>query len=450
MRRVLVAVLAALLLSIGATAHAHRIDETLQATLLTLAPDRVDGAMRIVPGALVSSRVIAAIDRDGDGVFSPPEQQAYARQVLQDLSITIDGAAVRPTLDSATFPSPAQMRAGVGEIHVDFTVALPAARGDRRLVLENRHRRDESVYLVNVLVPTSAQLGILSQQRNPQQSVYELDFRQTAVRGDTAAPTDGIQAGWQGLQLSNLFHLGMRHIADGTDHLLFLLVLLLPAPLTVSRRRWSGPVAPRDGLVRVLGIVTAFTVGHSITLGLAAVGGIAVPGRAVEVLIALSILVSAAHAWRPIFPGREAAIAGAFGLVHGLAFAATLDHLGVGRWERLAGTLAFNAGIEAMQVLVVAAVLPSLLMIGRSAAYVVVRIAGAAFAGAAALGWIIGRLFDAPVPVDTVVDAVAAHGVAIALALLVAALVIPCGPIRARSSIAPGSATAPGKCPPRP
>jgi hypothetical protein len=73
-----------------------------------------------------------------------------------------------------------------------------------------------------------------------------------------------------------------------------------------------------------------------------ALGIVRVPERPIEVLIAASILVSAVHAFRPIFPGREAWIAAFFGLIHGLAFAATLDRLGLGRWEHLA----FNLGIE--------------------------------------------------------------------------------------------------------
>ncbi len=121
----------------------------------------------------------------------------------------------------------------------------------------------------------------------------------------------GNVAAWlSGVQFSSLFRLGMRHIAEGTDHLLFLLVLLLPAPLLVSGLRWGPPSGVRQSLLRILGIVTAFTIGHSITLSLAALNAVNVPSRPVEVLIAVSILVSAVHACRPIFPGKEAWIAG--------------------------------------------------------------------------------------------------------------------------------------------
>jgi hypothetical protein len=142
----------------------------------------------------------------------------------------------------------------------------------------------------------------------------------------------------------------------------------------------------------------------------------------VEVLIAVSILVSAVHAFRPIFPGKEALSAAFFGLIHGLAFAATLARLGLGRWERFAGILAFNLGIETMQILVVAAVLPSLMLMSRTRAYPILRIGGALFAGTASLGWITERLLDIQTPVDTIVNAFARHAPLIAVNLFLVSL----------------------------
>jgi pimeloyl-ACP methyl ester carboxylesterase len=215
----------------------------------------------------------------------------------------------------------------------------------------------------------------------------------------------------------------MRHIAEGTDHLLFLLALLLPAPLVVSGSNWGPSAGVRQSLLRILGIVTAFTIGHSITLTLAALGAVQVPGRLVEVLIAVSIFVSAMHAMRPIFPGKEAWVAAFFGLIHGLAFAATLDRLGLARWERVAGILAFNLGIEAMQMLVVAAILPSLILMSRTRAYPFLRIGGAVFAGAASAGWIVERILNIETHVDTVVNEFAQHALWIALTLFLASVV---------------------------
>ena len=176
----------------------------------------------------------------------------------------------------------------------------------------------------------------------------------------------------------------MRHIAEGTDHLLFLLVLLFPAPLLVRNARWAGYSEIRPCLLKIAKIVTAFTVGHSLTLAAGAMNLIHVPSRPIEVLIAVSILVSAVHALRPVFPGREPVIAGCFGLVHGMAFATTLAGLGLGRWDRVASIFGFNLGIEAMQLVVVAIALPSLILLSRTRLYPSIRTAGALFAGAVA------------------------------------------------------------------
>jgi hypothetical protein len=214
-----------------------------------------------------------------------------------------------------------------------------------------------------------------------------------------------------------MFRLGMRHIAEGTDHLLFLIALLLPAPLLAVRSRWTTFGGVRRSLIQILRVVTAFTIGHSITLALGASGLVSLPNRPVEVLIAVSILVSAVHALRPLFPGREPMIAAGFGLIHGLAFATTLQKLGVGAWQRIASILGFNLGIETMQLIVVCAILPSLLLSSRTPAYTVLRLTGATFAAFASVGWIFERLFGLNYSVDVVVDSVAQRGEWIAIFL---------------------------------
>ena len=148
---------------------------------------------------------------------------------------------------------------------------------------------------------------------------------------------------WVGLWA--MVQLGIRHIAEGTDHLLFLLVLLLPAPLLVRGGRWGRFGGVRYGVKRLLLIVTAFTIGHSLTLLLGTLGWVRLPSQPVEVLIAVSILVSAVHAVRPLFPGREAWVAAGFGLIHGLAFAGTLVNLRLEAGPMALSILGFNLGI---------------------------------------------------------------------------------------------------------
>src|SRR4051794_5061241 len=88
--------------------------------------------------------------------------------------------------------------------------------------------------------------------------------------------------------------------------------------------------------------------------------------------------------------------------------------LGPGRWERVASILAFNLGIETMQLIVVAATMPSLILLSRTRAYSGWRIAGALFAGLASVGWIAERLLNVHTPIDIVVDSVADHATWIA------------------------------------
>lgn len=142
--------------------------------------------------------------------------------------------------------------------------------------------------------------------------------------------------------------LGLSHITFGIDHLLFVLALVLLV---------------RGGRVLVL-TITAFTVGHSITLSLAALGAIRLPTAPLEVAIAASLLVVAlelAHEGRGGETQRlgrfPQALAFAFGLLHGLAFASALAQIGLPQAEIPLALLAFNVGIELGQLAFVAATL---------------------------------------------------------------------------------------------
>jgi len=190
----------------------------------------------------------------------------------------------------------------------------------------------------------------------------------------------------------SMIKLGMHHIAEGTDHLMFLLVLLLPATLQVNKGKWEGFGGTRNSIYRLLKIVTAFTVGHSITLLLGAIGWVKLPSQPIEILISFSILVSAVHALRPLFPGKEMFISAGFGLVHGLAFAATLSNLHLDARSTALSILGFNLGIELMQLFVVALTVPWLIILSKKTIYKPVRITGAVLATLAAIVWIIQRI----------------------------------------------------------
>lgn len=146
--------------------------------------------------------------------------------------------------------------------------------------------------------------------------------------------------------------LGVEHLLGGYDHLAFLAGLL-----AVSRK-----------LSQVLAVVTAFTLAHSASLALAALGVLTLPARLVEPLVAATLVLVAVENWRrPDAGGARWAFAFAFGLVHGLGFAAALTATGLGRnGAPLAlPLLGFNLGVEVGQIVVAAVVLPLLFGLRR-------------------------------------------------------------------------------------
>lgn len=177
--------------------------------------------------------------------------------------------------------------------------------------------------------------------------------------------------------------LGVEHILSGWDHLLFVIALVL-----LVRRGWA-----------VAGAVTAFTVAHSLTLVGTTLGMVGLPGRSVEVVIALSIVFLALELVRqhdePSLTNRYPwAIAFAFGLFHGFGFAEALREIGLPEGEVPVALLAFNLGVEAGQLAVVVAVLgllEALRHFAQPAIAPAMRIAAYAI-GITASYWLIDRL----------------------------------------------------------
>jgi hypothetical protein len=202
---------------------------------------------------------------------------------------------------------------------------------------------------------------------------------------------------------------GFSHVLDGADHILFLFMLLIPAPLVATAGRWHGESpSGRRGLRKVVHVATAFTMGHSLTLAASALGWVTFSSRWVEVLIAVSVATSALHAMRPLVAHGEVAIAAAFGLVHGLAFAGILDGLELGS-ASLVSLAGFNLGVEAAQLAIIGLTFPSLVLLARHPLYSVVRHGAAAVALVAAVGWIVERLGMLDSPFDAVEDAAVGH-----------------------------------------
>ncbi len=163
---------------------------------------------------------------------------------------------------------------------------------------------------------------------------------------------------------------GFRHVLIGYDHVAFLLLLLLlPAVLCRSATGWTAATDRRAVTLELLKIVTAFTVAHSITLGLAATGTVRLPVQPIELAIAASIVIAGLLNLVPGAARWRLALAFGFGFVHGFGFANALREIDADG-ARLAPMLAgFNVGVELAQLAIVAFVLPVLWMLSRGTGY---------------------------------------------------------------------------------
>ncbi|GMM92200.1 HupE/UreJ family protein [Qipengyuania sp. MTN3-11] len=180
------------------------------------------------------------------------------------------------------------------------------------------------------------------------------------------------------------FAIGVEHILMGWDHLLFVIALVL-----LVTRGWA-----------VVGAATAFTVAHSLTLAAVTLGFAGLPQRPVEALIALSIVFLAVELARG---GRETLtrrlpwlVAFSFGLLHGFGFAGALREIGLPEGEVPAALVSFNLGVEAGQLVVIAAVLAIRWLLSRSAPQVEPRAIRVAAYGIGITGsyWLVERVLS--------------------------------------------------------
>ena len=180
---------------------------------------------------------------------------------------------------------------------------------------------------------------------------------------------------------------GAWHLFTGYDHILFLLTLVVGAS-------WAARHRGRFAALRSMAaIVTAFTVGHSVTLALAAIGGITLDAGWVEAVIALSIVLAAAvNLLRPEAANDRPSVALAFGLVHGFGFSAVLAEVGLPAGHRALALMSFNVGIEVAQLALVALVLVPLMSLAERRWYrPVVATAGSGVAALLGLIWFAER-----------------------------------------------------------
>jgi hypothetical protein len=228
---------------------------------------------------------------------------------------------------------------------------------------------------------------------------YNLDLQKGSSALDSAHPSFSTHQSWTE-RFWEFFRLGAEHLLTGLDHILFLLALIAG-----SRR-----------LREIVLAATTFTLAHSVTFILAALGVVHVPPSFIEPAIALSIAVVAGwHLWRLWRRGRLATdletesrshlsldragwtrlgVVFCFGLVHGIGFAGALGIQQAWSWTLLWSLLVFNVGIETVQLALIAVTFPLLAVLRHRAPTVALWTTGAIAAGVAVAGlvWFVQRL----------------------------------------------------------
>lgn len=321
------------------SADAHRLNEYLQATTVSLYKDHAVLQLRLTAGSDVATKIIGLIDVDGNAIFSNAEQEGYAKSVLGEISVAVNGKRSQALLQSWTFPNATEMKNGLGEIQLTIDIAIPAENILNEIVITNHHQSSTSVYLVNCLLPADTSLHVTRQSRNYDQSVYSLAFT-TASSAANAGQQNAAATSNRAIVKTYFIH-GIKHILSGFDHLLFLCALVLGAA----------------GLWDLIKIVTAFTIAHSITLTLATFGLAHLPSWIVEPLIAASIVfVALQNIYWPQYAGSKVRLITAFffGLFHGLGFAGGLLELMHSMPTQMIwyAILGFSIGVEAGNQLV--------------------------------------------------------------------------------------------------
>ncbi|MCX4766154.1 HupE/UreJ family protein [Streptomyces sp. NBC_01275] len=420
MRRLLpVLLLAALMLVGGPVPSAGAHPMSTSAVLLDIGADRVEGEVQ-----LPLDRLAIAVHRDltASGVLGA-DRAFLTSYVAEHIGASGDDG----TPWTVTLGAPA-VRTIDASAHLVYPLTIrPPADGN---VTDFRLRYDVIVeelltHQVIATVRYDFDRGILKTDDAETLGVFDWDTKSLTVPAGEGSWLRGFAA---------TAALGARHVGEGADHLLFLLMLLVPAPLIAAGGRWrTAAPSPGRSVWRVVHVVTAFAVGHSLTLALAASGVIDLPSRPVETLIALSIAVSAVHALRPLVARGEVLIAAGFGLVHGLAFASLIGDLGLDRGSLVTTLLGFNLGIELTQLLVVALVMPSLLVLARTAVYPVFRIGLAVVGLAFSVSWMLERsTLTSSDPFEGVQTWLVGHplpvAATVAAAAVAARLLAPVGP----------------------
>ncbi|MEW1685084.1 HupE/UreJ family protein [Streptomyces sp. NPDC093594] len=380
----------AALAGFGGPAQAHGFTSTVYADVV-----ETDGRPRTTLELEYDLLVVSAADaedddalfREGTAAFENGDDRSRARVLDDHAKAAVGYVTRRFSLTSGGRPCTAHR---AGDVTMTRREGVPYAV----LVLDWTCADGDGPMLRSTLFPDREQYV----KDTKTIVTYAVDGLSGSAAVDAAHPSFSLDQAWYE-RFAEFFRLGAEHLLTGVDHILFLLALIV------------GSRTPRE----VVLAATSFTLAHSVTFLLAALGLVDVPADVVEPVIAASIAVVAGwHLWRlarradrrPTF-GRghfrldragwtRLAVVFCFGLVHGLGFAGALGIDAAWSWTLLWSLAVFNLGIEAVQLALIGLTFPALAMLRHRAPRAGRLVTGLVAAGVAVMGliWCVQRITE--------------------------------------------------------
>jgi hypothetical protein len=341
--------LACIILLVSMTgAYAHQVGESY--LFLKVFENHLEGRVHTTVSDLDDS---LSIDANGDGKVTEDELKAKLTEATNYISNHVGIAAEGQPLE-LDYTGYEMLKISLGQ-YVVFKYRTPdlAAVPDIIDVRMSVFFDSDPKQRARVVLEENAKTGEINNVER-----VALDF----VPGDSDKPLDLTQKYSPLNEFRRFVWEGIWHIWIGLDHILFLAALVLPAVLILSNSEWSIVANFRPALWNVVKIVTCFTVAHSITFSLAALGVVSLSSRVVESIIALSVFLAAMNNIWPVVKQHTWVIVFVFGLFHGFGFASVFGDL-LSDDALVVPLIGFNVGVEVGQVAILLALFPILFVL---------------------------------------------------------------------------------------
>lgn len=369
-----------------ASAWAHKLGQSY--VYLSIFDQRIEGRVEMPLPELSEVLGLDLPNKETTPELLEPHRAQILEYVTSRLSMQLEGDTEPADL---VFKEPTLFATSAQQYVIYEFVWSGLSRRPEKIEIEYRGFYDQ--------IPAHVGMVIIEQDWRTatvnNESKFSLIFKPGAERQVLDVNAKGNHLGFVGV--------GMDHIFIGTDHILFLVALLLPAVMVCRERKWEPVESFKQAGWQTLKIVTVFTIAHSITLCLATLRFFEPSSRWVETIIALSIAVTAFDILVPLFKDRIWVVVFCFGLFHGFGFASILSGLEIPSSHILWSLLGFNVGVELGQIVIVALLFPVLYFLRKTTFYArFLMPVGAAILIFISLYWAIERGLEVDLPLGRI------------------------------------------------